>query len=271
MVTHEARGGGRPTEPPSPGRRVVLLGASNLSNGLATIVALARQAWPEPLDIVAAPGRGRSYGLTTRVLGRELSSLTACGLWSACDSHSDLPTSALVTDVGNDVMYGVPVDEILAWVDEVFRRLQKRQAKVVATALPLETLRRLRPRQYQVLRTLLFPRNRASFAEARDRAEAVDRGVRRLAEAYGATLIEPQLAWYGIDPIHVRRSQWNTAWGQIVGAWQPPSPVTPVALRSWTWARSQLWAPAERRWFGIPQRRAQPAIKFPDGSRVSLY
>lgn len=251
--------------------RFVLLGASNLSRGLATIVAMVRQAWREPLDIIAAPGRGRSYGLTTRLMGRELSSLRHCGLWSACDSLSDLPTSALVTDVGNDVMYGVPVDEILNWVEAVFRRLQNLQATVVATPLPIEPLRRLTPRQYQVLRTMLFPRNRAPFAEAQARAEAVDRGLRELVKTYGATLIEPRLAWYGIDPIHVRRSQWNNAWGEIVGAWQPPSPVEPIVMRHWTWVRSQLWRPAERRWFGIAQRRAQPAVTFSNGTRLSLY
>jgi hypothetical protein len=270
MVTDDFRGGRRSVGP-SPTRRVILLGASNLSRGLATIVAMVRQAWSEPLDIVAAPGRGRSYGLTTRLLGRELPSLRQCGLWSACDSLGDLPTCALVTDVGNDVMYGVPVDEILAWVEDVFQRLHLLQATVVATALPLGPLERLTPRQYQVARTLLFPRNRTTFPEARARAEAVDRGLRRLAETYGATLIEPRLGWYGIDPIHVRRSQWNDAWGEIVGAWRPPSPIEPVVMRQWTWLRSQLWQPAERRWFGIPQRRAQPAIALADGTHVSLY
>ena len=36
-----------------------------------------------------------------------------------------VPTRALVTDVGNDIVYGYSVGQILAWVDEALNRLQR--------------------------------------------------------------------------------------------------------------------------------------------------
>ncbi|HEY5315121.1 MAG TPA: hypothetical protein VIK18_21495, partial [Pirellulales bacterium] len=57
---------------PSPTRRLVLLGASNLTRGLAPVLQTAAQLWDEPLDILAAAGHGRSYGATSRVLVRSL-------------------------------------------------------------------------------------------------------------------------------------------------------------------------------------------------------
>lgn len=255
----------------APTRRLVLLGASNLSRGLPTLLATARRAWSEPLDVIAAAGRGRSYGLTSALLGRELTGLLPSALWQAWHERPDLPTSALVTDVGNDVMYGVPVDEILTWVEETLRRLGERGASTVVTALPMERLRRLNPRTYRALRTLLFPRNRDDFASALERAEAVDAGVRRLAKVYGAALVDPSLDWYGFDPIHIRRRRWSAAWRTIVAAWRPPQAPPDVGVAPWSWIAAQLWRPAERRLFGMQQRRAQPCVTFTDGTRVSLF
>src|SRR5205807_8069752 len=60
-----------------PPRRVVVLGASNVSLGFGTIVETAARLWGAPLDLLAAFGHGRSYGLRKSVLGRELPGITA--------------------------------------------------------------------------------------------------------------------------------------------------------------------------------------------------
>ena len=108
--------------PHDAGRRVVVLGASNVARNSALIVETIRRSAPEPAEILIAAGHGRSYGLSTCVVGRRLSSIGACNLWRAWAARSSLPTSAVVTDVGNDVMYGVPVDVILAWVARCLER-----------------------------------------------------------------------------------------------------------------------------------------------------
>ena len=43
-------------------RRVVLVGASNLTKGIGTVLPLAEQIWGSPLEVYAALGHGRSYG-----------------------------------------------------------------------------------------------------------------------------------------------------------------------------------------------------------------
>jgi hypothetical protein len=242
-----------------------------LSRGLPTVVATARGAWSEPLDIIAAAGRGRSYGLKSRFLGRELVGITASGLWTELENRPPLPTAALVTDVGNDIMYGASVDVILGWVSVVLRRLRSQGAETVVTALPMEPLRTLSPRTYTVLRSLLFPANRDSYSAARRRVDELDAGLRRVVAEQGATLFEPPPSWYGFDVIHIRRALWGAAWKELVETWRPPLPVKRVAVRPWTWLGVQLQSPAERRWFGIRQARRQPCATFSDGSRLSLY
>lgn len=257
--------------PSPPQRRLVLLGASNLSRGLPTLLEIVRHGRREPLDILAAPGRGRSYGLTSRILGRSLISLTACGLWPALDSSPAIPTDALITDVGNDILYGVPPATLLAWVETVVERLRTRDGTIIVTGLPMTALKTLGPRRFTLLRTVLFPGKKLGFSTARQRAEEVDAGLRRLAAKYGATFVEPRDEWYGWDPIHIRRSQWSAAWQEIVAAWRMERVLDRVHVPFVPWLVEQFRRPAERRLFGIVQRCRQPCRTWSNGTRLSIF
>jgi len=258
---------------PPAARRVVLLGASNLSQGLATILATTRRVWNGPLDVLTADGRGRSYGMDSRLLGRGLSGIAQCGLWPVLESAPRLPTAALVTDVGNDVMYGAAADQILEWVRICLERLAVHDdVRVVMTGLPIARVEKLSSQQFLVLRSILFPRNRDDFASVLRRAQVVDAGLRDLAERYGAALVEAPAEWYGADPIHIRRSLRPTVWNQILSLWNESSaPGDAVRVSIWNSIGAQLWSPAERRLLGITRRRRQPAIEYDDGTRLSFY
>ena len=96
-----------------PSRRVILLGASNLVLSFPTIVATARATWGEPIEFMAAMGHGRSYGKDTSVFGRKISGIFPCALWQDLQNRPPMPTTALVTDIGNDLLYGVTPDQLL--------------------------------------------------------------------------------------------------------------------------------------------------------------
>jgi hypothetical protein len=99
--------------------RVVALGASNLTRGFQTVVATARAAWELDVEVVAALGHGRSYGSSSRLVVRTLPGILESGLWRQLEWSPQVPTRALVTDVGNDILYGFSAPQILGWVDEV--------------------------------------------------------------------------------------------------------------------------------------------------------
>src|SRR2546423_15371382 len=98
-------------------RRVILLGASNLTRSFPTVVATVRQTWYEPVEIMAAMGHGRSYGQDSSVLGRKISGIFPCALWRDLQNRPPLPTAALVTDIGNGILYGISTDRLLDWVE----------------------------------------------------------------------------------------------------------------------------------------------------------
>ena len=83
------------------------------------------------------------------------------------------PTLGLITDVGNDILYGYSPPQILAWVNEAVDRLQHHGAEVAITGLPAVGQSDISNRKFLFFRSILFPRCRLSFAEVAARAAAV--------------------------------------------------------------------------------------------------
>lgn len=184
--------------------RIVALGASNLTRGFQTIVSTARSVWGPEVEILAAHGHGRSYGAPSRFLFRTLPSILKSGLWSELEQRPPMVTRALVTDVGNDILYGFSVERTLGWAEEALRRLARVTQDIVLTGLPLAAVYRLSQIKFLAFRSMLVPSCRLTLSQVIDRAEGVHEGLVKLSSVYGAKFFELDPVWYGLDPIHVR-------------------------------------------------------------------
>ena len=252
-------------------RRVVLLGASNLKLGLSSVISAAQAAWGRPLDIVAALGHGRGYGLESRVLGRVLPSILDCGVWSALETRQPAQTASLLTDIGNDLVYGAHPEQLLEWIEITLNRLRGISTQITISHLPRQNLERIGPWRYGIARTVIFPTSKLTFDQALERVGIVNASLTKLAESYGANLVAPEDDWYGFDPIHIRRSARHVAWHRMFSFWNETD-QTDSAHRITDSSRylHQL-RPLRRVWFGMKQVQSQPAGLLKDGSTVSLY
>lgn len=245
--------------------RVVALGASNLTRGFQTVVSTARETWGPDVQIVAALGHGRSYGADSSFLVRRLPAILQSGIWRQLESTPVVPTRVLVTDIGNDIVYGFASDQILAWIDEALTRLARVSNDVVLTDLPMDNIRQLSPRRFRAVRSIFFPSCRLSFEEVVARAEQVNAGLAGLAGAHRTRFVHLDPSWYGVDPIHIRPSLKRTAWQEILGA----SCVLP---RSRTETLRLYAMRPERQWlFGREQQTPQAGAQLRGGGRVWLY
>ena len=252
-------------------RRAVLIGASNLTRGMATSLKTVQTIWPQPMQMLVAAGLGRSYGLTSRILGRSLPSILTCGLWEKLERGPSLPTTAFLTDVGNDLLYGASVKQLVSWVETCLERLQPFCETVVLARLPLASLDRLGNFKYAMMRRLLFPGSQLTREETVARAVEVDLQLVDLAEKHGILTAQPCLEWYGFDPIHIRRSYYQTAWSCLLQGWQPKKELL-GAKTSWLQRCYFRWQrPCQRHLFGKLQIRSQPSVSFANGSTVSFY
>lgn len=258
-----------PTEPP---RRVVVLGASNLALSLPTVVSTAQAVLGGPLELMATPGHGRSYGMSTSFLRRRLPGIVSCGLWDALARRPEASTAALITDIGNDLVYDVSIDQIIDWLGTCLKRLDAVGARVVMTRLPLESLQRTPPHRYSFLRKLLFPANRTPLDAMLDRAETLNRQIDTLGRQGWAALVNLPGTWYGFDPIHIRRSMRPAAWRAILeplGSSDAPPLQTAMTWRQVIYLRRLR--PLERTVGGRLRVHPQPAGILANGTTVALY
>ncbi len=258
--------------PSAPARRVILLGASNLTKGIGTVLETAGRVWNEPLEVHAALGHGRSYGRNTRIMGVGLPGIAHCGLWQNLTSGRQLPTAALVTDIGNDLLYEEPVDRIVGWLEACLDRLAAADAKITITNLPIANVQKLSPAKFKLMRSVLFPYSRLSLAEAQRRAIELDEHVARIAGERALTIVSHQPHWYSYDPIHIRFTRRGEAWRDILGAWtEAGGSLSPGGNALFRTLHVRTRTPHERRLLFLAQRRAQPAARYLDGTSVSLY
>lgn len=222
-------------------RRFVLLGASNLTMGLPLIVPSLQKMAPGPCEVLAAAGFGRSYGTWSFFLYRSLPGIVECGLWKPltervaatnADGADDTGTeslSALLTDIGNDVLYGYSAAQIAGWVRECAQRLKSCGAQTVLTLPPLASVRQISRWRFGFFRTLFFPRCRLSFPTILQRAEELAERLQQLAAEMQLHVFDPPAEWYGFDPIHIRRSLRQKAWQVLCSQWSQGSRETEEA------------------------------------------
>jgi hypothetical protein len=245
--------------------RVVALGASNLTRGLPTVVAAARAAWGPDVEIVAALGHGRSYGADSRFVVRRLPGILQSNLWRQLETAAPAPTRALVTDVGNDILYGFPVGQVLGWVDEALDRLRRHTNDIVLTDLPIASARKLSRLKFYAFRSVVVPSCRLSLNEVVDRAEWVNAGLTGLAEKHRVRLFRLVPSWYGFDPIHIRPALWRTAWSEILGVERARPASAAESVRLYLMRPSRQWL------FGVEHLKPQAGTVLPGGGRVWLY
>lgn len=284
--------------------RWILLGASNAERGGVALLDAMRTRAGGPVALHAAIGRGRSYGIRSRVLVRGLGGILDAPIWAATAHGDPQRTKALVMDVGNDLFYGVPVPLVLAWVDLCLQRLRERASELTVVGIPLAALARLRPWQFGLFRRVLVPECRLDLAEGLRQARQLHDGLQALAARHGARFVAVEDAWYGFDPIHVRRRRWGAAAAVLAGGesgqesdavrgeaggeaphGEAPNGMAPhgkaqhAEVRATTLGYDGLKArvdwllarPAERTWLGRAQVAAQPTRCYGDGSTVAFW
>ncbi|MEZ6044854.1 MAG: hypothetical protein R3C11_04600 [Planctomycetaceae bacterium] len=258
--------------------RVVVLGASNVAMSLSRLIYSIRDVVPHDtyLKMLFACGHGRSYGQYSNVLVRKLPGILNCGLWSVLEqiqrmepTDSPYRLKAILTDVGNDLVYGVPVPRILDWVERCLIRLKKHDADLVMTGLPVHSLSRLSPLRYTLTQKLFFPKNSSTHKMMVGWAMELNEQLERLSEKYEADFIEEPRDWFGFDPIHFKHHQRARIWKKFCSHWDDFD----VNRSSWRghWLDMLAvwnWKPAQRWWCGKSQSASQPCF---DADRTKVY
>lgn len=250
--------------------RAVFLGASNVARSLAVAVETARlrlRPGEGGLEVLAAVGRGRSYGQRSLLLGRGLPGILDCALWRAAE-EGEGPLYAVLTDIGNDVGYGVAPEQIAEWVEECVRRFTRLGARIVLTPPPTVSIARRADWQILLARQVLFPFSDLTPGQARRRVAELEERLRGVASRWETSWVDHRDEWYGFDPIHIRLPYLRRAWAEILAPWADGQ--APLAAPGWTSrVRLGLALPDRFSYLGIPLSGRGARLK--GGVRVELY
>jgi len=258
----------------APRPRVIAFGASNLARCLPILVRVAAAQSAGAVEVVAAAGYGRSYGLSSRFFGRELPGIKTCGVWRALAGTTLKPglreiSTGIVTDVGNDIFYGVAVETVLSWVEHAVVSVRPQVARLVLTGLPpsVASIGRVR---FAVMRRLLVPSCRLAHAEGLRRAAELHEGLAALAKKHDAVTFQGDRDWYGWDRIHLKRRYWRGFVERLLGV-DRSTEQSQSALPRLAGFGLRSAAPESKRLFGRPRFTEQPSVCLPDGTTVALY
>ncbi len=251
-------------------RAFVVLGASNVSRGLARLSAIVRARSAAPVSLFVAAGHGRGYGVNTRVAWRRLPSILGCGLWRALDRERIERPMVVVTDVGNELLYGLGVSAVAGAVREATHRLAARGGHLTITGLPLAAIAGVGAVRYRLLRTLYVPRCLLGLDELKEATCWLDEELRAIAADTGAAFIEQPGEWYGFDALHVRRPHLDALWQRVGDAWGLPR-TTASPRATWRdWAAISSRAAEVRSLARAVRFTPQPVVER-DAFRVWMY
>lgn len=257
----------------NPVNRIILIGASNLTLSLRMIIEHIQKGIGGPSEILVAAGHGRSYGLSSQVLIRGLPGIVQCGLWNQLGGRTNLPSYALVTDIGNDIPYGVEPEKILQWVTWCTDQLTKISAQIVITNLPIYSIESLSNRRFQFFRRLFFPSCTLSKTEVVSRARALYQGLTILAQQKRFTLCEQNRQWMGVDGFHIafmkRERAYREFCSHFVVADEDLSSATYRSELRLSWQQRPYFA-LQRVW-GKEKCCPQPSGLLSNQTTVSLY
>jgi len=237
---------------------IAMLGASNLTFSLPAAVRLALGLTEGERTLFLAHGPGRSYALRAGMAWVRFEGLSRCGLFArmaqAAEQGPPPRIHALITDIGNDLIYNVPPEPLLEWVERTLDRLLAQGARVAVTAMPFESLRRIPRPTFYFFRTLYYPCCRVPHADMLRRVETVRTGLEDLCAARGLSLLPAPGEWYGLDRIHLRLRQRHVAyrqWLETLFERQLENPLPQLAC-----SNLKLWRhPPSSRWpWGLRQR-----------------
>jgi hypothetical protein len=221
---------------------------------------------------MVAMGHGRSYWQHSSVLGRKIPGIFPCALWRDLQMREKLPTTALVTDIGNDFLYGATPERLLEGVKCCLDRLAEADATTIITQLPADSIDGLGERRFRFFRRLFFPRSAIMLDDAKRYARDMNRRLAELADARKISVIPVSAKWYGLDPIHIRRRSEREAWPALLAGWRADDQSFALPRPSLSLiAYLASLAPLEWSQFGILRRAPQPCGRLHDGTTISLF
>lgn len=197
----------------------VFLGASNLARSFYGLKrCIKRCMFPQSANFVHAMGPGRGYISRGGIFNVIYSPILNCGILEAIRNKrgSNQHVVALITDIGNDIMYGVAPEEIVSGLQYLFSALDEFETNIFITPIPIDLKNEIGEFYFHILRQIFFPKSQAEYSQTSETIEIVNNFILQSANEK-ITVINDMKQFCGVDKIHYSILKSQPAWSHVAG------------------------------------------------------
>ena len=195
----------------------IFLGASNLARSFHGLkYCIERCIFPRPASFVHAMGPGRGYLSNGGILNAVYSPILNCGILEAVRNKKtkDQSVVALITDIGNDIMYGVSSEKIINGLQYLLNALGEFKTNIFITSIPVDLENDISELHFHIIRQIYFPKSPVKYSQASNNIKAINKFILQ-SSSKEITVINDMKQFCGIDKIHYSILKSQSAWSHI--------------------------------------------------------
>ena len=195
----------------------IFLGASNLARSLDGLkICIKRCMLPRAASFLHAIGPGRGYVSRGGILNAVYSPILDSGIFEEVRRKriKNQQVVALITDIGNDIMYDASPDKIIGGLQYLYNLLDAFETNIFITSIPVDLKNDISELCFHILRKVYFPNSPVTYSQASNNIKIINQFILQSSNQR-ISVINDMKPFYGIDKIHYSIQKSQLAWSHI--------------------------------------------------------
>ncbi len=208
----------------------VLLGASNLARGYSALTRHISKNIPAG-EFLNALGPGRGYCARGGLFNFTYSPIGECRVMESAKVYAErgFRVTVLLTDIGNDIMYGVPELSLIKSLDTLIKKSLQMNAEVFLTSIHVDVSKDMGKASFKLLKSIFYPNSPVTFDQADSAVKKLNHYLAEKSQQNERVhLVSGLGAFCGMDKIHYGLFKSHLAWSRVANAMLLELGVRPV-------------------------------------------
>ena len=193
------------------------MGASNLARGYSLLTRHISSCFGKnKTEFLNALGPGRGFCARGGMFNFTYPPIQDCRILEVAKKKSCDTRAVLITDIGNDLMYGVLADTLIESLDGLIGRALQWDAEIFLTSIHVNLKKDVSPTMFFILKSFFYPGSSITYEEADMFIIKVNGYLEEKARQNERVyLISGMTSFIGMDKIHYSFLKTHLAWEKI--------------------------------------------------------
>ena len=202
---------------PSPRILFILMGASNLARGYSMLTRHISSCFGKNnIEFLNALGPGRGFCARGGMFNFTYPPIQDCRILEAANKKSCDTRAVLITDIGNDLMYGVSADTLIESLDGLIDRALQCDAEIFLTSIHVNLKKDVSQTTFFILKFFFYPGSSITYKKTDLFIIKVNSYLKEKAgQNQRVHLISGMESFAGADKIHYSLLKTHLAWEKI--------------------------------------------------------